>query len=79
MHSGRECGDLDRRLADRFHIAGDYSTADIACYPWIRMHEHQGQNLADFQHLARWFDDLSARPAVVRLYEIAAEINTVPR
>jgi GST-like protein len=76
--TNRLYGVLDRRLADRLYIAGNYSIADIACYPWIRMHERQGQNLADFQHLAHWFDDLSARPAILRAYEIAAQINTVP-
>ena len=49
-------GVLDRRLADRAFIAGDYSIADMASYPWIVPHERQGQKLDDFPHLKRWFE-----------------------
>jgi GSH-dependent disulfide-bond oxidoreductase len=62
-------GVLDRRLADRSFIAGEFSIADIACYPWIVPHEAHGQNLEDFPHLKRWFDTIAARPATVRTYE----------
>lgn len=62
-------GVLDRRLADRDFIAGDYSIADIACYPWIVPHAAHGQNLDEFAHLKRWFDTIAARPATVRAYE----------
>ncbi|MET1028969.1 MAG: glutathione S-transferase N-terminal domain-containing protein [Dongiaceae bacterium] len=76
--TARLYGVLDRRLADREFISGDYSIADIASYPWIRSHERQQQDLADFPNVARWFSALSVRPSIVRAYEIAAEINTVP-
>ncbi len=66
---------LNRRLADRDYIAGDYSIADIACYPWIVPHEAQQQNLADFPHLAQWFQRMAARPAVVRAYAKVEQIN----
>lgn len=69
---------LDRRLAGRDYIAGDYSIADMACYPWIVPHERQRQNLADFPNLARWFGAIGARPATVRAYEQAKAINPVP-
>jgi GSH-dependent disulfide-bond oxidoreductase len=69
---------LDRRLRDRPFVAGAYSIADIACYPWIRLHERQGQNLAEFPAIARSFALLSERPAVRRAYEIAANINRAP-
>jgi len=59
---------LDRRLADREFIAGDYSIADIACYPWIVPHAAHGQELADFQHVRRWFESIAARPATIRAY-----------
>jgi len=67
---------LDRRLADRPFIAGEYSIADIAAYPWIVPHERQGQKLEDFPHLRRWFDTIRERPATVRAYEKAKAINT---
>jgi GST-like protein len=62
-------GVLDRRLADRAFIAGAFSIADIACYPWIVPHEAHGQDLAAFPHLADWFARMAARPAVLRTYE----------
>jgi GST-like protein len=62
-------GVLDRRLADRTFIAGeDYSIADIACWPWIVSHEGHGQSLADFPHLARWFEAIRQRPATQRAF-----------
>ena len=71
-------GVLDWQLADRTFIAGDYSIADMASYPWIVPHERQGQKLADFPNLKRWFEEVRARPAVVRAYEKAKEINPNP-
>ena len=71
-------GVLDRRLADRPFIAGDYSIADMASYPWIVPHERQGQKIDDFPHLKRWFEAVRARPAVVRAYDKAKEINPNP-
>ena len=53
--TNRLYGVLNMRLADRPFIAGDYSIADIACYPWIVPHKSHGQNLDDFPHLRRWF------------------------
>lgn len=76
--TGRLYGVLNKQLADRAFIAGEYSIADMACYPWIVPHERQQQNLMDFPHLHRWFTEISARPAVVRAYEIAKEINEAP-
>lgn len=77
--TNRLYGVLDRRLTDREFIAGDaYSIADMASYPWIVPHERQGQNLADFPHLNRWFDAIAARPATQRAYALADTINTTP-
>jgi GST-like protein len=73
--TNRLYGVLDRRLADREFLAGAYSIADIACYPWIVPHESQGQNLGHFPHLRRWFEAIRARPATVRAYERAAGVN----
>jgi GST-like protein len=69
---------LDKRLADREFVAGPYSIADMASYPWIVPHERQGQKLEDFPNLKRWFETIRARPAVQRAYAIAKEINTQP-
>ncbi len=74
--TGRLYAVLNKRLADRPFIAGDdYSIADMACYPWIVPHERQRQNLADFPHLARWFEAIRQRPATVRAYALADQIN----
>ena len=66
---------LDQRLADREFLAGEYSIADMASYPWIVPHERQGQNLDDFPHVKRWFNAIQARPATVRAYARAQEVN----
>jgi GSH-dependent disulfide-bond oxidoreductase len=68
-------GVVNSRLADRAYVAGDYSIADMAIYPWIVPYERQGQKLEDFTHLKRWFDAIKARPAVERAYAKAKEIN----
>ena len=73
--TNRLYGVLNRRLADRAFIAGDYSIADIAAYPWIVPYEAQGQKLEDFPHLKRWFQAIHDRPATVRAYEKAKEVN----
>jgi len=57
-------GVLDRRLAEREFVAGDYSIADMAIWPWIVPWERQGQDLAEFSNLKRWFETIEARPAV---------------
>jgi GST-like protein len=69
-------GVLDTRLADREFVAGDYSIADMAMYPWIVPHKSQGQTLEVFPHLKRWFESIQARPAVLRAYEKAKTINS---
>ncbi|WP_448657576.1 glutathione S-transferase N-terminal domain-containing protein [Sphingomonas sp. CJ99] len=66
--TARLYGVLDRRLADRDFIAGDYSIADMAAYPWIVPHEAQGQDLADFPNVRRWFDAIRERPATIAAY-----------
>jgi len=57
---------LDKQLSQVEYIAGEYSIADIAIFPWIISHEKQGQNLADYPNLQRWFDAINQRPAVQR-------------
>ena len=62
--SGRLYNVMDRRLRDREFLAGDYSIADIAVYPWATYHAYQGQSLDDFPEVARWYATVGARPAV---------------
>jgi len=57
---------LDRRLMHAAFLAEEYSIADIATYPWVARHEWHKVELVDFPHVKRWFDTISARPAVVR-------------
>ena len=59
-------GVLNRRLADREFIVGEYSIADMACWPWILLHQRQGQDIAEFPHIKRWLDTIQARPAVTK-------------
>jgi GST-like protein len=73
--TNRLYGVLNKRLADRPFVAGDYSIADMACYPWIVPYERQGQKLEDFPHLKRWFEEIKGRPATVRAYALGKEIN----
>jgi GST-like protein len=73
--TNRLYGVLDKRLADRTFIAGDYSIADMASYPWIVPHKVQQQSLDDFPQLRRWFETMRERPAVKRAYERARLIN----
>jgi GST-like protein len=76
--TNRLYGVLNRRLAGRDFIAGEYSIADMASYPWIVPHKRQGQTLEDFPNLKRWFEVIRERPAVKRAYDLAKEINTRP-
>ena len=69
-------GVMNRRLAEREFLAGDYSIADIACIGWARGWEKQGQDIAQFPHLARWLDAVQARPAVQRGLAVKAEART---
>jgi GST-like protein len=59
-------GVLDKELARREFLAGEYSIADIATYPWVGRHEGHDVKLEEFPNVKRWFDTISARPAVQR-------------
>ena len=76
--TGRLYGVLNKRLADREFVAGEYSIADMACYPWV-LPERQRQHLDDFPHLQRWHEAIALRPAVRRAYALAKTINPQPR
>jgi GSH-dependent disulfide-bond oxidoreductase len=62
----RLLGVLDRRLAGRDYISGDYSIADMACFPWIRIHKLTGIALDDFANVQAWYGRVRSRPAVGR-------------
>ncbi|MBP1882867.1 glutathione S-transferase N-terminal domain-containing protein [Sinorhizobium mexicanum] len=71
--ANRLYGVMNKRLADRPFLAGDYSIADMACIGWVIPHENQGQDLNDFPHLKRWFEAVLARPAVQKAIEVGKE------
>ena len=72
---GRLYAVLNKQLAAHDFVAGDYSIADMASYPWVVPYERQGQKIEDFPHLKRWFEAIKARPATERAYAKAKEIN----
>ena len=63
-------GVMNLRLANHEFLAGRYSIADIACIGWVRLAERQGEDLAQFPHLRRWFEAIRARDAVKRAFAI---------
>lgn len=69
--TGRLYAVLNKQLSDREFVAGAYSIADLAIYPWIVPYERQGQTIEDFPNLKRWFESIKARPATLRAYEKA--------
>ena len=74
--TGRLYAVMDQRLAQGAYLAGEYSIADMACFPWLRSYERQGQKLEDFPNLKRWFEDIEARPAVQRGLGVLADRRT---
>ncbi len=69
---------MNKRLSNREFIAGDYSIADMASYPWVFKYPYLQLGLGDFLNLERWFKTMEQRPAVARAYEIGASINITP-
>ncbi len=76
--SGRLFGVMDKQLSNHEFIAGDYSIADMASYPWVFKHPYLQLQLDEFPNLKRWYHTIEQRPAVARAYEIGASINTTP-
>ena len=72
--TNRLYGVLDRALAGRDYLAGEYTIADMASFPWIVPHERHRQNLDDFPNLKRWFERIRARPACQRAY-VGVEVS----
>ncbi|MFT3765003.1 MAG: glutathione S-transferase N-terminal domain-containing protein [Minicystis sp.] len=69
-------GVMNKRLADREFLAGAYSIADIAAYPWVVPYKNQGQDLEEFPNLKRWFEAIGARPAVERGMAVGKELRS---
>ena len=64
---------IDKRLGEAAYLAGEYSIADIAVYPWLVPHNLQGQNLDVTPNLKRWYEHMRNRPAVQRGFAVMAE------
>ena len=76
--AGRLYHVLDKRLGENEYLAGEYSIADIATYPWLQSYERQGQDINEFANLKRWFDTIEARPAVRRGNKVMTDIPKSP-
>ena len=63
----------DQLARSRYIAGGEYTIADIAIFPWLRSWKNQGIDWADYPHLKGWFDEIAARPAVVRGVEVLAD------
>ena len=68
-------GVLERQLEGRAHVCGDYSIADMACWPWVVTHKAQGIDLAGLPNVARWYAALKQRPALRRGYDLGRELR----
>ena len=71
-------GVLNKRLADRDYVAGDYSIADMAIWPWAVLWEGQEQDISQFPHMKAWLDRVGERPAVQKGHALAAEMRSAP-
>jgi GST-like protein len=70
---------LDRRLGKSEYLAGDYSIADIATWPWVSIHEWAGVGIEGLEHLGRWLEQVGARPAVRKGREIPRPVDLEAR
>lgn len=68
---------LDKRLAESPYVAGEYSIADMAIFPWMRGAENRGVNIGEYPNVKRWFDAINARPAVQRGVKVLAEVQSI--
>jgi GST-like protein len=73
--TNRLYGVLDARLAQNEYIVGEYSIADMCCYPWVVNHEWHQANLDEFPNVKRWYEAIKVRPAVKTAYEKGAAIR----
>lgn len=73
--ANRLFGVLDKHLRDKEYIADEYSIADMATYPWIKMHDKVGVEICIFPNVKAWFENIGERPAVVRAYEMGEAVR----
>ncbi|MDP5334283.1 MAG: glutathione S-transferase N-terminal domain-containing protein [Paracoccaceae bacterium] len=71
-------GVLDRQLADHDYVAGDYSIADMAIFPWVARHDWHGVDLTAFPNVLRWYRAMAERPAVQRGYQVPSDVGPIP-
>ena len=76
--ANRLYGVLDRRLQGRDFVAGDYSIADIAIWPWISRFEWQEVNMKQYPNVKRWYEAIAARPAVKKGYAVPKDMGPIP-
>ncbi|MGE0341150.1 MAG: glutathione S-transferase family protein [Xanthobacteraceae bacterium] len=69
---------LNTRLEGEAFVAGDYSIADIAIWPWISRYEWQRINLDDYPNVKRWYLEIAARPAVIKGYAVPKDVGPIP-
>lgn len=72
-------GVLDKQLDGQDFICGDYSIADMACWPWVARYEWQRVDLTQFPNVLRWYKALRARDAVIKGYQVPKDVGEVPR
>ena len=71
-------GVLDHRLTGREFVAGDYSIADVAIWPWVSRFEWQGVDLQQHPNVQRWYEAIAQRPAVQRGYDVPKKTGDIP-
>ena len=71
-------GVLNKRLAEKEFLAGEYSIADMATWPWISRFQWQQIDLAEFPHVRRWYEQIAAREAVQKGYHVPVYVNDIP-
>jgi GST-like protein len=71
-------GVLDRQLAENDHVAGDYSIADMAIFPWVARHDWHEIDLTAYPNVLRWYRAQAARPAVQRGYQVPSDVGPIP-
>ena len=71
-------GVMDKRLGEHQFLAGDYSIADIATWPWVSRYEWQTVDLNEFPNVKRWYLEIAKRPAVQRGYDVPSKVGELP-